>query len=320
MRTTRRPGWRWVSACWIPVNWTKPKLRCKDTSGVPPQEPYGYALMGNLWLMRGNALNAVTAHSRALELRPDFVVSLLGVARSLYLAGDHADAEVRWRSLVENTNAAAQHRSDAAFDLAGVLRSQGRIDAAIDVLRSVETEIRDERVYEATMLSTLAILEVDRGNIDAARELVDEAMEASMVAPTRHLFVRGMIQLAGSDYPGLMDTVTEIRALALPPDDPDRTEDKAALFLEGLAALQRGDGEAALAKLDNAIALEGYRYALYELGRARALLATEEYDAAVSVARQLTSARDPGDLRLDLEYDRASAARLAAEAGQLSAN
>ncbi len=278
-----------------------------------PDEPYAHALHGTLALLRDNMPGAVEAFRRSLELKPGFVVASLGLARALYLKDETEDAESQWRSVVEDVDQVSQYRIDAAFDLAGVLRGQKRFTDAIAVLESVEDPIREEGLFTATMLSSLGTLYLELGDAGHAAELIDEAIEESPGVATRHLFARGIMELRNGDLDAVSATASEIRAIALPPDDPDRTEDKAASYLLGLAALERGDLATAEASFGDASSKEGYEYALYALGHARYLAAAGEVGAAVDVAERAVSARDPGDLRLDLELDRVRVSRLLAE-------
>ncbi len=278
--------------------------------GEEPDDPYAHALMGNLSLLRGDTTEAAAAYEESLRLKPGFVVATLGLARSLYLQDRFDEAETHWRGLVENGDAAAQHRIDAAFDLAGVFRGQSRLADAIDILEAVDEPMRQEGLYTATMLSTLGLLQLDAGNPDRAATLIDSAIAESPGVATRHLFARGIFEIKTGRFEAVEATAAEIRSLALPPDDPDRTEDKAASYLLGLAALGSANPEMAGPLFEDALSLDGYDYALYALGHANYLAATGELQAAADVAGRAVADRDPGDLRLDLEHERAAAARL----------
>lgn len=276
-------------------------------------DPFAHALLGRLSLLRGDTLAATTAYQRSLQLKPGFVIATLGLARSLYLEGAIDEAEAKWRSLIDDSDTAAQHRIDAAFDLAGVLRGQARLGEAIEVLESVDTPVRDEGLFTATMLSTLGLLRLEMGEPERAEELINAAIAESPEVATRHLFARGVMEIRVDQLDSVAATAEEIRSLALPPDDPDRTEDKAASYLLGLAALAANDVDSAGSWFDKALSQDGYEYALYALGRATYLAEAGDLRTAADVAQEAVSARDPGDLRLDLEADRNRASRLLAE-------
>jgi tetratricopeptide (TPR) repeat protein len=159
------------------------------------------------------------------------------------------------------------------------------------------------------------------GDLERAHEFAQTAIENSPVVPTRYLFARAMIELAEKNFPAVLDTALEIERFALPADNPDRTEEKAAAYLRGLAALAQDDLATAQAAFAQAQKLEGYEYGLYALGYARAAVRTGRAEAALEIiASEATP--DPTDLqfnyeytvRFDLEKDRVRALLLSAEA------
>ena len=109
-------------------------------------------------------------------------------------------------------------------------------------------------------------------------------------------------------------TIEQIRTYALPPEDPDQTEDKAALYLEGKLLAAEEDWTGAIAKFEAARDTLGYAYRSVDLALGQALAADGQRKAALdSLARAVTE-RDQymaGDPRLDLEYDRRQALGLA---------
>ncbi len=70
-----------------------------------------------------------------------------------------------------------------------------------------------------------------------------------------------------------------------PPSDPDRTQDKAAAYVTGLAALQEGKLDEARRELSRAVSLSGYEYAIYRLGLARAHRASGALAEALANAK-----------------------------------
>ena len=276
-------------------------------------DPFAHALLGRLSLLRGAPAAAISYFRRSLQLKPGFVVATLGIARSLYLDGAADEAEAQWRSVIADSNAAAQYRIDAAFDLVGVLRGQGRFEEAIEVLESVDAAVREEGLFTATMLSTLGLIHLEMGDPDRAERLIDAAIEESPDVATRHLFARGLMEIRLGRLGAIAATVDEIRSLALPPDNPDRTEDKAASYLLGLAALARNDLDSAGTYFMEALSKDGYEYAMYALGHATYLAEIGDLHRAADVAKNAVSSRDPSNLRLDLEVDRNRASRLHAD-------
>lgn len=280
---------------------------------MAPTDHFAVALLGNLSQLRGEYAESIDFFNRSLALKPGFVVATLGLARSRYMAGDADLAESLWKQLISDTDQAAAYRIDAAFDLAGVLRGQGRFVEASRPLNNVANIVRQEGPRTAMMLSTLGLTALELDDYGLAAVLIEQAIAESPAVPTRYLFARGMLELRRNRLLQLQNTAAEIQALASPPDDPDRTEDKAASFLLGLAALAQQDFETAADQLGAATAKDGYEYAIYTLGLARLHLANGNFTEAATIAEQALTTSDPGDLRLDLEIDRARATLLSAE-------
>jgi len=250
---------------------------------MAPGDHFAVALLGSLAQRRGNYSESIEIYNRSLALKPGY------------------------------TDQAGVYRIDAAFDLAGVLRGQGRFTEASLPLNALTEVIRQEGPRTAMMLSTLGLTALELEDYDQAAVYIEQAIAEAPVVATRYLFARGILELRRNELLQLQNTAAEIQALALPPDDPDRTEDKAASFLLGLAALEQHDLETAADELTAAVSKDGYEYAIYALGLARLHLANAEFDTAATVAEQAMTTGDSGELRLDLELDRARAMLLHAE-------
>jgi hypothetical protein len=80
-----------------------------------------------------------------------------------------------------------------------------------------------------------------------------------------------------------------------------------------MAMLTAGDAAGATVKLQRAVAMPGYPYAIYELGLAQALVAAGREADALALAHAAATSHDPSDLRLDLGIDRSRALLLEAE-------
>ena len=277
---------------------------------LDPEDPYGHTLLGDLEQLSDDQEQALVHYGKALTISPGFPHAELGLARSNYVMGRTDEAESIWRQIIANTNAEHIHRIDSAFDLTGVLRGQKRFEEALLPLSDLENEIREEQIREAMALSTLGMTQMELGDIDQARSLIDLSIERAPIVPTRYLFARGMLENRLGDAVALRATAEEIRSHALPPEDSDRTENKAAAYLDGLAALLDDDIDRAIGFFEAAIKPEGYRYAIYELGLAEAYAASGESDKALAMAREVLTQHDPGDLRLDLDLGRTRASTL----------
>lgn len=287
--------------------------------GMAPEDHFAVALLGNLAQLRGQYAESIEFYNRSLMLKSEFAVATLGLARSRYMEGDGETAESLWSQLIDDTDQAAGYRIDAAFDLTGVLRGQGRFDESSVPLQKVADIVRQEGPRTAMMLSTLGLTALEVGDYKKATLLIDQAIAESPGVATRYLFARGVLELRLDQLDQLQNTTAEIQALALPADDPDRTEDKAASYLLGMSSLQQGHLESAKTHLLSTTSKEGYTYTLYTIGLAQLYIATGELSKAAAAAERATTASDPGDLRLDLELDRAKAKVLRADIQDLLA-
>jgi tetratricopeptide (TPR) repeat protein len=143
--------------------------------------------------------------------------------------------------------------------------------------------------------------------------LIEQSIESSPGVPTRYLFARGLLELAEGRLDAVRATSLQILEGALPPEHPDRTEDKATAYLEGLALMAEGRAADAIAELNRSLSLSGYEYAIYRLGLARALLASDRHMEAMAAARQAADQIDYFEPRLDLALDRQRARLVLAE-------
>ena len=280
---------------------------------MAPGDAYASVLLGNLALLQGDVPSSVSHHERALQLKPGFVVATLGLASARYLQEDIDAAVSMWRSVVRDEDVAASIRIDAAFNLAGVLRGRGLFEESLRPFVDSMTLIREEGLRTAMALSQQGSTYLEMGNLVQAEALINEAVSRAPPPATRYLFARGMLELRLQRFEELDNTIAEIRALARAEDEPDGSEDRAANYLAGLSALYQGDLNAAMRQLQAAVDQAGYEYAVYEMGLALLRRATGDLDEASRLAAAAASERDPGDLRLDLELDRARAVLLSAE-------
>lgn len=277
---------------------------------IAPDEPNAHNLMGDLYREMGQYETATRYFEQALELEPAFTLSQLGLAEVNAAMGNLPDAKRRLAALIEDTATEAEDRITAAFDLAWILRAEAQFERSNQVLEALTAEIEAEQIRESMALALRAENALQLGDTESAARLVELAIERSIRAPTRYLFSRANLELSTDDLDAVRTTIDEIRSHSLPPEDPDRTEDKAALFLEGMVALKVGEPRKALDKLEKSIATEGYRYAIYERGLASALEDAGDPERARAMATLARKARDAGNIRLDLERERAMAQRL----------
>jgi class 3 adenylate cyclase/tetratricopeptide (TPR) repeat protein len=286
---------------------------------LKPRDPYGFTIVGQLEQLTGKPEQAVAQFKHALELEPGFAPARLALAQTQALLEDWPQSQKLLGTLVSDPEVAATYRIDAAFDLSGLLRAEGRFAAAVEPLEKLELQLRKESIREAQALAERGLAQAELGRFSEADRLIKLAIARSPGVPTRYLFARGTLLLMRDDVAEARAVATQIRGFKVPSDNPQDAalikEDaaKAALYLEGMADLQGGDAATSAEVLAQAVALPGYQYSIYTLGLARALLASGKPAEALKLARAAATERDPGDLRLDLELDRSRAVLLEAE-------
>ena len=282
---------------------------------MEPDSANARHLLGDAYRSQGELDLASQEYARALEIDPTFHFATSNLALIDVLRGKPADAEQRLEPVVPDGRVEATHRINAAFDLAFLRRAAGRFREAGAVLEQVEGLIADEKVREAMALSVRGLCAMEAGDLKSAGRLIDKALERSPGVPTRYLFARGLLELRQGRIEQARGTAAAILEGALPPENPDRTEEKAAAYLTGMALINEGKADRAAADLERAVALSGYEYAIYRLGLASAYLAAGRLQEALAAAKQSAMLPEPSDPqwmeptapRLQMELDRARA-------------
>ena len=269
-----------------------------------PDSPNGVHLLGDAYRGQGELDLAAEQYIAALDLDPEFHYSSTSLAVVEFLRGKQQEAETRLRALVADTTAPHRNRIDAVFELAAILRSQGRFQDTAVALSSLAQPIAEEQVREAMSLAIQGMSWTEIGDFAKARQLIEQAVDRSPGVPTRYLFARGLLELAEEDLEQVLLTAETILEGALPPDNPDRTEDKVAAYLRGMVYLSQGKFDSAIEELNRSISLDGFEYAIYRVGLAQALLAMDRTMEAMAAARQAADQIDHSDPRLDLQLDR----------------
>ena len=280
---------------------------------LAPDNPNAYVLKGDLNRAENRLEEARRDYLAAIERGPDLQEAVVSLATVDYLLGDVDNAVQRLDTLILDEEAIPRYRIDAAFAAGGMLNGLGRFRQHVQYLNALDNEIAASEVVVAKALAdkALALLAIDgpTGQIDA---LISQAIESSPGVPTRYLFARGQVELKRADFEAVTATAAEIRAHALPADNPDRTEDKAADYLLGRAALARNNHAEAVALLSSAVDQGGYQYRLYEAALAEALMDNGDAADAALLLERISKDRDPVNPRLDLELDRARASLILA--------
>jgi tetratricopeptide (TPR) repeat protein len=282
---------------------------------ISPDNPNAWYLLGESRLARGKYDEAIVQYDKALQVDPGFGDAVLRQADIDVLRNHPQAAIARLQSMLDGKRFAPSLKISAAFNLAALLRAQDRCPEALQALDRVHADIAAEKVREAFELATRARCYLDSGDVATARRLAIDAVSKSPGNATRYLFMRGLAEVDAGDEAALRATVTALRALAAPPGNPDRKEQKAADYLQGAWQLRVGDKDAAVVSLRAAVRNKGYEYDVYALALARALAAQGNMREARTLARQASERGSVADLRLDLERSRRDAARLLRQAG-----
>jgi len=281
---------------------------------ISPRNPNAYYLLGESRLFRGRHDEAADNYRKALKVDATFGDAELRLADIDVLRNQPKAAITRLQAMLAPGRFAAPLRITAAFNLAGLLRAQRRCPDAMQALDGVHAEIAGESVRRALELATRSQCLLDLGDVVQARQLAQQSVEHSPGPATRYLFARGLAEIAAGDAAAVARSIAQIRKLSSPAAS-DRTERKAADYLQGLQLLQGGNAHAAVPLLRLAVTATGYDYADYALGLARALAQDGNVREARTFARQASSREDVSDLRLDLERERSEAASLLARLG-----
>ena len=282
---------------------------------ISPANPNAYYLLGESRLFRGKYDDAVAEYEKALKVDAGFGDAALRQADIDVLRNRPQAAIARLQAMLAAGKFAPSLRISAAFNLAALLRAQDRCPEALQALDRVHADIAAEKVREAFELTTRARCQLDAGDVGTAHRLAVESVSKSPGKATRYLFMRGLTEVAAGDAAASQATVGALRALAAPTSDPDRGEQKAADYLQGLRQLQEGDSTAAVTSLRASVQAKGYEFDAYALALARALAKQGNLREARSLARQASERGSPADLRLDLERSRRDAARLLQQLG-----
>jgi predicted Zn-dependent protease len=281
---------------------------------ISPDNPNAYYLLGESRLFRAQYDDAATQYRKALQVDAGFGDAALRLADIDVLRNRPQAAVAQLQPLLAAGKLAPSLRITAAFNLAALLRAQGRCADALAALDRVHADIVAEKVRQALELATRSRCMLDQHDVAQARQLAAEAVRQSPGSATRYLYTRGLVEIEAGDVAATTATIAAIRALATS-DANDRTEQKAADDLQGLLRLKQGDIAGAVNALRAAVAGNGYEYDAYALALARALARQGNARDAQTFARQASLRGSPADLRLDLESARHEARQLSAQLG-----
>jgi tetratricopeptide (TPR) repeat protein len=279
---------------------------------LAPDDANSFTLLGDSLRYQGQFDAARSQYALALEIDPKMREVAASLATIDYLEGNYGEAEQEFAAIVADESLIVRERLDAMFPLQALLSARGDFAAADSLIKQFSEHLKEEKIREAMAASIRALLQLETGNLAAASELVNSAISLSPGVPTRYLFARGLIELSRKDYTAVSTTAQEIMSFALPPDDPDRTEERAASYLTGMAWLEKGELENAETDLQKAVNLGGYQYRIYELGLARLMMHKNQASEALELVGSAAVPKQV-DPRVDLEPERVRALLLSAQ-------
>ena len=280
---------------------------------LAPDNPNSHTLLGDAMRMRGDYTGAEQQYQRALELSPDMPEVKYGLALLDWLKGDAPAALEAFEAIASDPGQAANEQLDALFAMVALLTARGDCPGTLAWIDRLQPELHAERVRWSLALSAKANCQASMGEEEAALQTLAEAIEQSPSVPTRYLFARATLELHMGSLAAARATAEEIRSYALPPDDPDRTEDQAAAYIDSQADWLQGRVEEAEKGMKLALEMEGYRYALYPVALATMLIERGAYEEALEwLDEQLRPL--PLDPRIDLEPHRMEALIRSADA------
>lgn len=279
---------------------------------LAPDDANSYTLLGDSLRYQGQYQAAREQYTLALDIDPKMRSVAGSLATIAYLEGDYQGAEQGFSDIVTDQSLIISERLDAMFALQALLAARGDFKAADSLIAQFSEALKEEQIREAMATSIRALLQLETGNQAAAKELAESAIGLSPGVPTRYLLARGLIELSLEDYAKVSATAAELISHALPADDPDRTEERAAAYLTGMAWLAQGDLTRAEADLRKATELDGYAYRIYELGLARLLMQKNQTAEALEMVQSAVRPENV-ETRIDLEPGRVMAILLSAE-------
>ncbi|MDB3923013.1 tetratricopeptide repeat protein [Luminiphilus sp.] len=280
---------------------------------LAPEAPNTLRMLGLLRQAQGDLPTAERYLQQVLTMAPNMRGLRYELAVIKYLQGNVAAAEVQLKTIVANQALSIRDQMVAMDAVAALMEARGDFVGANALFEQYEEPLKREGLVYAATKSRAAINWLELGDLQRAHEFAQVAIIHTPLVPTRYLFARAIIELAEKNFSAVLDTAKEIEGFALPADNPDRTEEKAAAYLRGLAALARDDLATAQTAFAQAKQLEGYEYALYALGYAQAAVSSGRAQEALEIVDAATPP-DPISPRFDLEKDRVRALLLSAEA------
>jgi tetratricopeptide (TPR) repeat protein len=142
-------------------------------SGIPDSDRSSrlYSALGYTYEQQKNAKQAIQAYSKAVELDPDNLDAIRGLAENL-VSDDQMDAAlVQYKSLVEADPQDAQNY----LRIAEIYRRTGRLDDALDALKKAQNYVEDSLEVPYHM----AVIYAAQGRFDDAIRILQDLIQKS---------------------------------------------------------------------------------------------------------------------------------------------
>ena len=314
MEPENSDGWSMLGASYLMLGqYPQAAMAYERFAEMEPDQAESHKCVGDVYRAQGQLALAAEKYSKALELDPRYPPAIFAMALTDLFDGRPEAARRGFESVADDSGFSPRHRAAAAIYLASYFRLRGQISRSLDVLERYGGVLTEGVHREAQGLSLRALGQMDLGNLGRARASAELAIEKSTVVPTRHLFVRGLVELESGTLDNLEATITRLRQDEESPGTVGHKIEKAAEYLGGLRFLAIGAPERAIAAFRIASSLEGYEYKIYRLGLARAYQAVGRSSEALALTREIVNEKYYYGGRLDLELERLRAHLVLAE-------
>jgi predicted negative regulator of RcsB-dependent stress response len=164
---------------------------------IAPDNPNAYYLLGESHLFRGKYEEAAGEYRKALQADPGFGDAILRIADIEVLGNRPQAAVAQLEPMLASGKFAPSLRITAAFNLAALLRAQGRCPEALAALDRVHADIAAEQVRQALELSTRSRCLLDLHDVARALQLASASVEQSPGNSARYLLARGLAEIQG---------------------------------------------------------------------------------------------------------------------------
>jgi len=173
---------------------------------------------------------------------------------------------------------------------------------------------QSRRCREALEASTLATLLPRAWRVEACRGARSRGdQEVRPGVPTRYLFTLARCSSSQGKPGGPHAQPPGILKGRSAPSDPDRTEDKAAAYIRGVALLREARRPRRRRSCRRAVALSGYEYSVYGSPLRGPYLQAGAHAEALASVKEASAPGNPAEPRLDLNLDRVRAGLVEAE-------